>query len=100
VLTTGGAHEDLGLGNAARSAILKVMRAVPAPWPTSTASRGCSGGVVGDSAVADEAPVRRRDGVELAELWQTLRRQVEERPAEVTVVARVRRACARATCDP
>jgi WYL domain len=29
--------------------------------------------------------------VELAELWQTLRRQVEERPAEVTVVARVRR---------
>ena len=43
------------------------------------------------SAVADEAPVRRRDGVELAELWQTLRRQVEERPAEVAVVARVRR---------
>jgi predicted DNA-binding transcriptional regulator YafY len=29
--------------------------------------------------------------VELAELWQTLRRQVEERPAEVAVVARVRR---------
>jgi predicted DNA-binding transcriptional regulator YafY len=27
VLTTGGAHEDLGLGTAARSAILKVMRA-------------------------------------------------------------------------
>ena len=26
VLTTGGAHEDLGLGNAARSAILNVMR--------------------------------------------------------------------------
>ena len=43
------------------------------------------------SAVADEAPVRHRDGVELAELWQTLRRQVEERPAEVAVVARVRR---------
>jgi predicted DNA-binding transcriptional regulator YafY len=43
------------------------------------------------AAVADEAPVRRRDGVELAELWQTLRRQVEERQAEVAMVARVRR---------
>jgi predicted DNA-binding transcriptional regulator YafY len=42
-------------------------------------------------AVADDAPVRRRDGVELAELWEALRRQVEERPAEVAVVARVRR---------
>jgi len=36
--------------------------------------------------------VRRRDGVELAELWEALRRQVEERPAEVPVVVRVRRA--------
>jgi predicted DNA-binding transcriptional regulator YafY len=26
------------------------------------------------SAEADEAPVRRRDGVDLAELWQALRR--------------------------
>jgi predicted DNA-binding transcriptional regulator YafY len=43
------------------------------------------------SAAADEAPVRRRDGVELAGLWEALRRQVEERPAEVAVVARVRR---------
>ena len=165
VLTTGGAHEDLGLGNAARSAVLKVMRAVPAPFrPAATATsqrilvdpagwmRGaeppgqlgvlqaavfsdrrlrlryrssgraaelaervvdpyglvCKAGIwylVADqggeprlfrvsrvvSAVADEAPVRRRDGVELAELWHTLRRQVEERPAEVAVVARVRR---------
>ena len=32
------------------------------------------------SAVADEAPVRRRDGVELAEVWEALRQQVEERP--------------------
>jgi predicted DNA-binding transcriptional regulator YafY len=32
VLTTGGAQEDLGLGTAARSAILKVMRAVPEPF--------------------------------------------------------------------
>ncbi len=39
VLTTGGAHEDLGLGNAARSAILKVMRAVPEPFrPAATAT--------------------------------------------------------------
>ncbi len=43
------------------------------------------------SAGADEAPVRRRDGVELAELWGLLRQQVEERPAGVAVVARVRR---------
>src|ERR1700730_2545846 len=32
VLTTGGAQEDLGLGTGARSAILKVMRAVPEPF--------------------------------------------------------------------
>ena len=39
VLTTGGAQEDLGLGTAARSAILKVMRAVPAPFrPAATAT--------------------------------------------------------------
>jgi len=39
VLSTGGAQEDLGLGNAARSAVLKVMRAVPAPFrPAATAT--------------------------------------------------------------
>jgi predicted DNA-binding transcriptional regulator YafY len=43
------------------------------------------------SAEVDEAPVRRRDGVELAELWQALRRQVEERPTPLGVTARVRR---------
>jgi predicted DNA-binding transcriptional regulator YafY len=158
VLSTGGAQQDLGLGNAARSAVLKVMRAVPAPFrPAATATsqrilvdperwmrppetlgpvgqlgvlqavvfserrlrlryrsgggRGvgelvervvdpyglvCKSGIwylVADqdgeprlfrvsrvvSAKADEAPVRRRDGVDLAELWQALRRQVEER---------------------
>src|SRR5271154_4365369 len=31
VLSTGGAHEDLGMGSALRSAITKVMKAVPAP---------------------------------------------------------------------
>jgi predicted DNA-binding transcriptional regulator YafY len=143
VLSTGGAHEDLGLGNAARSAVLKVMRAVPAPFrPAATATsqlilvdperwmryrsgggRGsgeagervvdpyglvCKSGIwylVADSggeprlfrvsrvvsAEADEAPARRRDGVELADLWQELRRQVEDRPAPLAVVARVRR---------
>ena len=169
VLSTGGAQEDLGLGNAARSAVLKVMRAVPAPFrPAATATsqrilvdperwmrgpepdrrgtsgccrRRCSAGggcgcgtaaaagrgageaaervvdpyglvcksgiwyLVADSggeprlfrvsrvvsAEADEAPVRRRDGVELAELWRALRRQVEERPAPLAVLARVRR---------
>ena len=43
------------------------------------------------SAEADGAAVRRRDGVELADLWQALRRQVEERPATLAVLARVRR---------
>ncbi|MET7639169.1 YafY family protein [Streptomyces sp. NPDC005438] len=36
-------------------------------------------------------PVRRRTGVELAEVWAGLRRRVEDRPVEVTVRARVRR---------
>jgi predicted DNA-binding transcriptional regulator YafY len=175
VLTTGGAQEDLGLGAAARSAILKVMRAVPEPFrPVATATsqrilvdpagwmrapdpvdelgvlqaavftdrrlrlryrsggRGmpepgqaasvraaservvdpyglvCKAGVwylAADSggeprlfrvsrvlsAAVDEAPVRRRDGVELAELWELLRRGVEERAAPVVVMVRVRR---------
>ena len=175
VLTTGGAQEDLGLGAAARSAILKVMRAVPEPFrPAATATsqrilvdpagwmrapdpvgaldvlqaavftdrrlrlryRGsghgepkasrkeaersaservvdpyglvCKAGIwylVADqdgeprlfrvsrvaSAVADEEPVRRRDGVDLAGLWASLRREVEDRPAPVPVLVRVRR---------
>jgi predicted DNA-binding transcriptional regulator YafY len=164
VLTTGGAQEDLGLGTAARSAILKVMRAVPEPFrPAATATsqrilvdpagwmrspdavgalgvlqaavftdrrlrlryrssgRGaaservvdpyglvCKAGVwylVSDqdgeprlfrvsrvvSAVADQEPVRRRDGVSLAGLWASLRREVEDRPAPLEVVVRVRR---------
>jgi predicted DNA-binding transcriptional regulator YafY len=170
VLTTGGVHEDLGLGTAARSAILKVMRAVPEPFRPAAAAtsqrilvdpagwmRGgdpvgqlgvlqaavftdrrlrlryrssgrrktgdsgvpaervvdpyglvCKGGVwylAADSggeprlfrvsrvvsAEVDETPVRRRAGVELAGLWGQLRRQVEERPAKVLVLARVRR---------
>jgi predicted DNA-binding transcriptional regulator YafY len=41
------------------------------------------------SAAVHEAPVRRRDGVELAGLWELLRRGVEDRPAPVMV--RVRR---------
>jgi predicted DNA-binding transcriptional regulator YafY len=164
VLTTGVAQEDLGLGSAARSAILKVMRAVPEPFrPAATAtsqrilvdpagwmrapdpvgqlgvlqaavftdrrvrlryrssgqrSAGervvdpyglvCKAGVwylVADSdgeprlfrvsrvasASLEAEPVRRRDGVELAQAWESLRRQVEERPAGLPVVARVRR---------
>jgi predicted DNA-binding transcriptional regulator YafY len=43
------------------------------------------------SAAADEAPVRRRDGVELAQLWEWLRRQVEDRPGRLAVLVRVRR---------
>ena len=38
VLTTGGAHADLGLAAPLRSAIAKVLRAVPAPFqPAATA---------------------------------------------------------------
>ncbi|UXY30080.1 helix-turn-helix transcriptional regulator [Streptomyces sp. HUAS TT20] len=36
-------------------------------------------------------PVRRRSGVELADVWEVLRRQVEERPAGIDVTVRVRR---------
>ncbi|GAU64838.1 putative DeoR family transcriptional regulator [Streptomyces sp. NBRC 110611] len=43
------------------------------------------------SATLTDAPVRRRPGVELTDVWQQLRRQVEERPAGVRVVARIRR---------
>ncbi len=43
------------------------------------------------SAAVTDAPVRRRAGVELAEVWAQLRRQVEERPAPVRVTARIRR---------
>jgi len=35
--------------------------------------------------------VRRRAGVELAQVWGSLRRQVEDRPAGLLVTARVRR---------
>ncbi|HJY94329.1 MAG TPA: YafY family protein [Streptosporangiaceae bacterium] len=175
VLTTGGVQEDLGLGTAARSAILKVMRAVPEPFRPAAAAtsqrilvdparwmraaeqvdhlgvlqaavftdrrlrlryRGseqrkagqleaadagtpaervvdpyglvCKAGIwylVADqegeprlfrvsrvvSAVADEEPVWRRDGVSFAGLWASLRREVEDRPAPLEVVVRVRR---------
>ena len=43
------------------------------------------------AAEPDEAPVRRRDGVELTGLWASLRREVEDRPAPLEVVVRVRR---------
>jgi predicted DNA-binding transcriptional regulator YafY len=164
VLTTGDAHDDLGLGAAARSAIVKVMRAVPEPFRPAAAAtsqrilvdpagwmRGpepvgqlgvlqaavftdrrlrlryrssgqrsatervvdpyglvCKAGIwylVADqdreprlfrvsrlaSAAADDAPARRREGVELAQLWEMLRQQVEDRPTGLHVVARVRR---------
>ncbi|WP_049576462.1 helix-turn-helix transcriptional regulator [Streptomyces sp. SBT349] len=42
------------------------------------------------AATVCEAPVRRREGVELAEVWEALRRRVEERPATVRVEALVR----------
>ncbi len=165
VLTTGGAHADLGLAAPLRSAIAKVLRAVPAPfqpaaaavsqrilvdpvgWMRAAETAGSLGvlqsavfadrrvllryrstgepaaaerlvdpyGLVSksgvwylvadvsgeprlfrvsrvESAVLDEAPVVRRDGVELADLWDALRRQVDERPTPVRVSARVRRA--------
>jgi len=38
-----------------------------------------------------DVPVRRRPGVELADAWEELRRQVEERPGGIDVTVRVRR---------
>ncbi|MET8564452.1 YafY family protein [Streptomyces flaveolus] len=38
-----------------------------------------------------DEPVRRRPGVELADVWELLRRQVEERENEIEVTVRVRR---------
>ncbi|MGI5350145.1 helix-turn-helix transcriptional regulator [Streptomyces sp. CA-250714] len=43
------------------------------------------------SATVLEEPVRRRDEVELADVWHTLRRRIEERPRELRVTARVHR---------
>lgn len=164
LVSSGGAPDDLGWGTSARSAVLKVMRAVPEPFrpaanqtsqrilvdparwmraPDPVGLLGalqaavftdrrlrlryrssgqrepserlvdpyglvCKAGtwyLVADqrgeprlfrvsrvaSAVADEATVRRRDAVELADLWETLRARVEDRPAEVPVLVRVRR---------
>jgi predicted DNA-binding transcriptional regulator YafY len=164
VLTTGGAQADLGLADPLRSAVAKVLRAVPAPFQPAAAAASerilvdpvgwlrsgdgvgelgtlqaavfadrrlrlhyrssgqqqatervvdpyglvCKSGVwylVADSAgagrlfrvsrvvaadVCDE-PVIRRDGVSLADLWEQLRRQVDERPTPVLVQVRVRR---------
>ncbi|MCX4819532.1 YafY family transcriptional regulator [Streptomyces sp. NBC_01142] len=42
------------------------------------------------AAALTDAPVRRRAGQELADVWQVLRRQVEDRQADVRVTARVR----------
>ena len=43
------------------------------------------------SATVLTDPVRRRPGVELADVWAELRRQVEERPGTIEVTVRVRR---------
>ncbi|MFE7272249.1 helix-turn-helix transcriptional regulator [Streptomyces sp. NPDC057623] len=45
---------------------------------------------VRSATVLDDA-VRRRTGVELADAWEVLRRQVEERPGGIDVTVRVRR---------
>lgn len=164
VLTTQGAHADLGLQNALRSALSKVMTALPEPFrPEATATsqrilvdpagwmrqskpphhlgvlqnavfadrrlrlryrhtgqptaRGytvdpyglvCKAGVwylIADhrgkplllrvSRVEAASPanvaVRRRPGADLAGEWAKLRRNVEDKPTPVRVVARVRR---------
>ncbi|MGW6271864.1 helix-turn-helix transcriptional regulator [Streptomyces sp. NPDC055060] len=43
------------------------------------------------TATLTELPVRRRPGVELADVWGVLKRQVEDRPVGVEVTARVAR---------
>ncbi len=164
VLTTQSAHADLGLGNALRSALGKVMTALPEPFrPEATATsqrilvdpagwmrqskpprhlavlqnavfadrrirlryrhtgqpaaRGytvdpyglvCKAGVwylIADhrgkplllrvsrveSASLANVAVRRRPDADLAGEWAILRRQVEDKPTPVHVVARVRR---------
>jgi predicted DNA-binding transcriptional regulator YafY len=165
VLTTqGGAHADLGLQTALRSALAKVMTALPEPFrPEATATSQrvlvdpagwmrppdpprhlavlqgavfadrrlrlryrhtgqpsarsytldpyglvCKAGIwylIADhrgkplllrltrmeSVSLTSAAVRRRPGAELAGEWERLRRQVEDQPAPVRVVARVRR---------
>ncbi|MFD7996407.1 helix-turn-helix transcriptional regulator [Streptomyces mexicanus] len=45
---------------------------------------------IGSARVLDE-PVRRRPGVELADAWEVLRRQVEERPGALEVTVLVHR---------
>lgn len=55
------------------------------------------------AAETGEAPVRRRDRVTLAGLWDELRRRIDERPLPVRVVARVRRSrldTVRGLCAP
>ncbi|MFD7181770.1 helix-turn-helix transcriptional regulator [Streptomyces sp. NPDC059904] len=42
-------------------------------------------------ATLTDAPVRRRPGVQLADAWAVLKRQVEDRPGAVEATARVRR---------
>ncbi|MFI0780114.1 helix-turn-helix transcriptional regulator [Streptomyces sp. NPDC021212] len=42
------------------------------------------------SAAVLDQPVRRRDGLELAEVWDTLRRRIDDIPAPVAVTVRVR----------
>jgi predicted DNA-binding transcriptional regulator YafY len=164
VLTIGVAQQDLGLGSQLRSAVLKVMRALPAPFQPEAAATSqrilvdpqawmrpadpvgqlnvlqcavfrdrrlrlryrssgqdavserlvdpyglvCKAGVwylVADvageprlfrvsrveAAEADPERVRRRDGVSLADLWEQLRRRVEDRELPVQAVVRVRR---------
>jgi predicted DNA-binding transcriptional regulator YafY len=165
VLTTqGGAHADLGLQTALRSALAKVMTALPEPFrPEATATSQrvlvdpagwmrppdpprhldvlqgavfadrrlrlryrhtgapaarsytldpyglvCKAGIwylIADhrgkpmllrltrveSASLTSAAVRRRPGADLAGEWERLRRQVEDRPDPLRVMARVRR---------
>jgi hypothetical protein len=43
-----------------------------------------------DSAVLDSA-ARLRDGVELADVWEALRREIEDSPGQFPVTVRVRR---------
>ncbi|MFC9494339.1 helix-turn-helix transcriptional regulator [Streptomyces sp. NPDC056982] len=42
-------------------------------------------------ATLTDAPVQRRQGVQLADVWAVLKRQVEDRPGAVEATARVRR---------
>ncbi|MEW2065643.1 WYL domain-containing protein [Streptomyces sp. NPDC007346] len=92
VLATEGAHAALGLDAALSSALRKVMAALPAPHrPAAEQTSRLFRADRIRAADRTEEPARRRAGVELGEVWDVLRAQVERRPGGVRLRVRVHR---------